>query len=101
MNETMNPPRCPTGEELRAFALGDLGDADIDRIAGHVLDCESCDRALRPLDEMTDGLLRTLETFAPDEQRPRDPLPETLLRIARGAGRSTCGAPRPDVSLDS
>jgi eukaryotic-like serine/threonine-protein kinase len=100
MNETTNPPRCPSPEELRAFAVGELGDADIDHIAGHVLDCEPCDRALRSLDGTTDGLLKSLNGFGPDA--PSSPaLPGALLRVARGAGRSSRGGPGPDVSLDS
>src|SRR4051812_38969570 len=100
MNETMNPPRCPSLAELRAFAVGNLGEPDIDRIAGHVLDCESCDRALRSLDGMTDGLLRRLDRFSPDT-RFTGPVPEALLQVARSAGRSSGGGSCPDVSLDS
>jgi tRNA A-37 threonylcarbamoyl transferase component Bud32 len=96
----MNPPRCPSPEELRAFAVGDLGDVDIDRIAAHVLDCEPCDRALHSLDRVTDGLLRSLNGFSPDAQ-VSVALPEALLRVARSAGRSSGGSPCPDVSLDS
>src|SRR3954471_21859575 len=92
MNETRNTPRCPLPEELRAFAVGDLCDADIDRIAGHVLDCEPCDRALRSLDGMTDGLLRSLSAFSPDAAQLAAPLPEVLLRVAQGAAGS--GDPR-------
>src|SRR5215813_1597013 len=98
MNETMNPPRCPSPAELRAFAVGDLGDADIDRIAEHVLDCEPCDRTLRSLDGMTDGLLRSLNGFSPDAQPPT-PLPEALLRVACNAERPSSGDACPDVSL--
>jgi tRNA A-37 threonylcarbamoyl transferase component Bud32 len=100
MNETTNPTPCPSPAELRAFAVGDLGDADVDRIAGHVLECEVCDRALRPLDGVTDGLLRSLNGFGPDAPFAV-PLPEALLRVARGAGRSSGGDSGPDVSLDS
>src|SRR5215204_5751112 len=85
MNE--KNPRCPSPEELHAFAVGDLPDADIDRVAGHVLDCELCDRALGSLDGTADGLLRSLNGLGASDP----PLPETLLRAARGA----------DVSLDS
>src|SRR5262245_2137177 len=94
MTET-NLSRCPTPAELRAFAVGNLADTDIDRIAGHVLECEGCDRAMRSLDGMTDGLLRSLESFSPEAQIAL-PLPEPLLRVARSAGGS-CS----DVSLDS
>jgi serine/threonine protein kinase len=98
MNETMNPSRCPSPAELRAFAVGNLADADIDRIAGHVLDCEGCDRALRSFDRLTDGLLQSLNGFTPDAQ-VSVPLPEPLLRVARSAAGS--GDSCADVSLDS
>src|SRR5262245_60892508 len=100
MNETMKPLHCPSPEELRAFAVGALGDADIDRIAAHVHDCETCDRTLRSLDGVTDGLLRSLNGFSPDAPHSA-PLPEVLLRVARGAGRSSGGASSTDVSLDA
>jgi tRNA A-37 threonylcarbamoyl transferase component Bud32 len=100
MNETTNPLPCPSPAELRAFAVGDLGDADIDRIAGHVLECDPCDRALRSLDGMTDGLLRSLNGFN-SEAQVAAPLLEALLQVARIAGRSSCDDPCADVSLDS
>src|SRR4051812_26817226 len=94
-----NLPRCPSPAELRAFAVGDLGEADVERIAEHVLVCEPCECALRSLDGMTDGLLRSLNGVGPDAQFA--PLPETLLRVAQSAGRSPGGESCPDVSLDS
>jgi tRNA A-37 threonylcarbamoyl transferase component Bud32 len=100
MNETMNLPLCPSPAELRAFAMGDLGDAEIDRIASHVLDCGPCDHALRSLDGLTDGLLRRLNGFTAEALRAA-PLPEKLLRVARSAGHSSGGDACADVSLDS
>src|SRR4051794_26440907 len=100
MNETMNPPRCPSPAELRAFAVGELGDAEIGRIAAHVLGREACARAGRPFDGLSDGLLRSLNGFSPCAP-PAAAVPERLLRVARGAGRSSCGGSRPDVSLDT
>src|SRR5437899_12686085 len=100
MNETMNPPPCPSPAELRAFAVGDLRDEDVDRIGGHVLGCEPCERTLSSLDATADGLLRRLSGLGPDAQ-PLAPLPEALLRLARDAWRSPCGDSCPDVSLDS
>ncbi len=94
----MNSPRCPSPEELRAFAVGDLGEADLERIAAHVVDCEPCDRALRALDGVTDGLLRSLNGFRPGATVSA-PLPELLLQVARGAGRSS-GGPSADAPLD-
>jgi serine/threonine protein kinase len=101
MNETTNLPRCPSPAELRAFAVGNLGHPDIDRIADHLLDCEPCDRALRSLDGVTDGLLRSLGGFNDADARPAVVLPEELLRVAQRAGCSSCGESCPDVSLDS
>src|SRR5689334_9510528 len=97
MNET-TPPRCPSPAQLRAFAVGNLGDADIDRLAAHILDCEGCACVLRSLDGMTDGLLRSLNGFTADAYLSA-PLPEDLLQVARNAGRS-CGS-GPDLALDS
>jgi tRNA A-37 threonylcarbamoyl transferase component Bud32 len=100
MNETMNPPFCPSQAELLAFAVGDLGSTDVDRIAGHVLDCEPCERALRSLDGLTDELLRKLNGINRDGE-PSPALPETLLHVARAAGRSSGGGSSTDVALDS
>jgi serine/threonine protein kinase len=100
MNETMNPPRCPSAAELRAFAVGNLDAADIDRIAGHILDCEACDRALVSLDDVTDDLLRSLDGVTADVP-PAAALPQALLHVARSAARTSDGQPCPDVSLDS
>src|SRR5262245_53129582 len=100
MNETIDLQQCPSTAELRAFAVGDLGDADIDRIASHVCDCQPCDSALRSLDGMKDCLLKSLDGFSPDGQVSA-PLPEVLLRVARDAGQTSCGEAGSDVSLDS
>jgi tRNA A-37 threonylcarbamoyl transferase component Bud32 len=100
MNEPMNPARCPSPAELRAFAVGDLGEADVECIAGHVLGCEPCERALRSLDGVADGLVRSLSGFGPGAP-VQAPLPEALLQAARGAGRSSGGESCADVSLDS
>jgi tRNA A-37 threonylcarbamoyl transferase component Bud32 len=99
MNEK-NFPRCPSAAELRAFAVGNLGDADFDHIAGHVLDCETCDRTLGSLDGVTDDLLRSLQGVSPAVALAA-PLPEALLQVAQSAGRSPVGEPCPDLSLDS
>src|SRR4051794_23949506 len=98
MNEN-HPPPCPSAAQLRDFAVGAVAGADVDRIADHVLACESCERALRSLDGLTDGLLQSLNGFGPDAP-PSDPLPVALLQVAQSAGRSA-GETCPDVSLDS
>ena len=100
MSETTTPRQCPSPPELRGFAVGDLADEDIDRIAGHVLECETCHRALWALDGVSDGLLRRLGELSCDGELST-PLPERLLRVARDAWRSPGGDAPPDVALDS
>jgi serine/threonine protein kinase len=98
MNEK-NLSMCPSSAELRAFAVGNLVESDAGRIAAHVLVCERCDLALRPLDELTDDLLDGLKGL--DAARPAVPLPETLLRVAENAVRISRNEPCPEASLDS
>ena len=43
------PSGHPTPEELRAFSLGALGRADLDRLAAHVRECPKCCTALAGL----------------------------------------------------
>jgi eukaryotic-like serine/threonine-protein kinase len=100
MNETINPPRCPSPEELRAFAVGDLRNEDIDRIAGHVVDCGPCDQVLQSLDGVMDGLLQRLNGFNPGVAVSA-PLSEALLQLARSAWGSPGSGGGSDVSLDS
>jgi hypothetical protein len=99
MNETTLSP-CPSASQLRAFAVGHLGDEDIDRIAAHVLNCERCGSALRSLDGLADGLLRSLGGLDPDGEVSAR-LPEALLQVARSAGRPAGTDSCHDVSLDS
>jgi len=116
----MSTPPCLPPEQLQAFALGQLPDDDIDRIAGHLAECAACDRALQSLDGTTDELVRCLSGLGsetgvrnllceapegPFRQRVPEPcfapVPKTLLRAARSAGRATNGDSGSEISLDS
>ncbi len=92
----MNPSRCPSPAQLRAFAVGGLPETDLGPLADHVLDCQTCDLALRSLDAVTDPLLASLDGLAAPDP---DPLPDTLLRVARDAAHAA--GPLPDIPLDS
>jgi hypothetical protein len=101
-SHTMSVPPCPLPAELQAFALGVLSDRDIDRIAEHVVDCAACDDALRRLDGVTDGLLKSLSGFGPSASLPPGAaVSATLLRVARNAGRESNGETGSSVSLDT
>jgi tRNA A-37 threonylcarbamoyl transferase component Bud32 len=99
MNETTNLPPCPSPEELRAFAVGDLDGADVERIGDHVLGCAACEHTLWSLDGVEDNLLQRLGGYNADAQ-PSATLPEALLRVARRAGASSGRDSSADVPLD-
>src|SRR6478735_4192037 len=85
----MSPPgdglvtdACPTREELTRFAVGDLGEAALAQVAGHVEHCPTCDATLRDLDAFADPLVTALRqpvsTVCPD-------VPDALLTAAKSA----------------
>ena len=46
--------QCLTAAELAAFHLGDLPEADLVELAGHLEQCPRCDEAARALDSLSD-----------------------------------------------
>jgi len=98
----MNVPACPTATELQAFSVGNLSDTDIDRLAAHVSDCETCERALQELDGFADGLVTVLNRFDfAGGAAPPFAVPERLVDAARKVGTPSNGEAGGDVALDS
>src|SRR5207244_3852551 len=72
---------CPTEQELAAFNLGDLPEASLDVITGHVEGCPLCEALLASLDGRTDSAIAALRYPAPAKEggrlgaltRPRSP----------------------------
>jgi anti-sigma factor RsiW len=56
----MSQRDCPTHEELTAFALGELPDADVDAIAEHLEGCPDCERMAQEFDNLTDSAIHAL-----------------------------------------
>ena len=93
----MSPATCPRVNELKAFALGDLGDSTFLVIASHIERCPDCEALLQAFDDHADGLvtgLRDLQlandleaTEPPEEWSASRKEPPFYLR-ARRAGRS-------------
>jgi WD40 repeat protein len=66
---------CPSEQELIAFQIGVLADADVDRIAAHLETCPRCEALLDDVDGRTDPLLYALRQppAAPDTGTDRTP----------------------------
>jgi hypothetical protein len=92
---------CPHLEELKAFAVGNLPEKQLDEIAAHVPGCPRCDAALQELDGYQDGLLADLHHLPVElTERSQVVVPDRLVRIAESVdarGSSDSGS---DVSLD-
>jgi WD40 repeat protein/serine/threonine protein kinase len=56
----MSSDKCPTREELAAFALGELPEATLQGIAVHVEVCPACDHTLQELDQVSDAIIAGL-----------------------------------------
>lgn len=61
---------CPSEDDLRAFAIGDLDDVRLERLSIHISDCGSCESALAALDGLEDGLLSGLSLVSAVESVP-------------------------------
>lgn len=79
----MNASACPSAEELRAFAVGDVSGPTLAGIAGHVVECRACEAALERLDQATDGLVASLTQLRGTPKHADCP-PE-IMTIAREA----------------
>src|SRR3954463_12133254 len=83
---TSKPPvsaPCPSGDELKAFAVGDLGEAKLEEIAAHVAACSRCDASLQALDKYADGLLTDLHQLRTAPLAGAEPVvPEPLVHVA-------------------
>jgi eukaryotic-like serine/threonine-protein kinase len=82
---------CLTAAELAAFQLGDLPEADLLELAGHLERCPPCDQAARALDGVADATLHAYRQSAQAGSLPEgDALPqrvgnyEILEKVGRG-----------------
>jgi tRNA A-37 threonylcarbamoyl transferase component Bud32 len=79
------PVQCPTSDELRAFCLGNLPAAALERVAHHVVQCSHCDSHLRAFDGHSDGLLTELRYL---KKRP-DNAPDLPAELAQSVRIAT------------
>jgi serine/threonine protein kinase len=55
---------CPTRAELSAFSLGELSEAALEDVAGHLERCPRCEAAVRALDRVSDAVIHSLKGFS-------------------------------------
>ena len=70
--------------DLAAFAVGDVADDALDRLAAHVEQCADCQDHLAQLDDAADELVDRLHGLSDVANGPAA-VPETLLTAARAA----------------
>ncbi|QDT98724.1 protein kinase domain-containing protein [Gimesia aquarii] len=93
---------CPRADELKAFAVGDLPEAKLEKIAAHVTDCQHCDSSLQNLDEYADGLVTELKFLNADRAEDQTlNVPQKLVEVARSVGYQYEDGECSDVLLDS
>src|SRR4051794_6655426 len=90
---------CPRVDELKAFALGDLGDDSFARVAAHIGGCHDCEALLQAFDNHADVLLTGLRDLQPgtDVAAP----PQELVTAARRAAQFSPGGLSSEISMDS
>ncbi|HUG91800.1 MAG TPA: protein kinase [Planctomycetaceae bacterium] len=98
---------CPPVDELRAFAVGDLPEPVLDRVARHVAECDRCDASLHEFDGCADPLLTGLRGLDRPGGRTSVLSAETappgladLTRRAAALAASTAGSDPGDAALD-
>ena len=79
---------CPTREELIAYALGEIPEADGEAISRHLEGCESCEAALSEVEGSTDRLIDLCRQPAPlDRYSQEAACQDAITRsIALGGG---------------
>jgi serine/threonine protein kinase/WD40 repeat protein len=60
----MPPSKCPSRADLTAFALGELSEASLQDVAGHVEGCPACDAVLQELEGLSDPVIAGLRLSA-------------------------------------
>jgi WD40 repeat protein len=82
--------RCPSEQELLAFHLGTLPEAEVDAVAAHLEGCSGCDGAVRRLDDSVDPVLAALRL-------PPSAASSTQGRVHPGSDAGFGGEPDPSA----
>ena len=83
---------CPTDEQLKAFAIGEVSENLFSEIEEHLEGCEKCGQKLEQLDDIEDGLLSQLKGTQPGKNH----VPEDLVSAVLSAADSTTSSRKID-----
>jgi protein kinase-like protein/uncharacterized protein DUF3365 len=89
---------CPSQSQLKAFSVGNLSAASVERIEEHLAQCEHCQAALQTFDSYRDGLVEDLTQ--PHAEQSLE-VPEPVLASARAAVLDLAGTRRAELTIDS
>src|ERR1700730_3206459 len=92
---------CPSAEELKAFATGNLAGAEFASIAGHVETCSACESRLEAFDHETDVLVADLRQLQAQGEADALDMPRELLTIARQVAVPPANGTSSEISIDS
>ncbi len=90
---------CPRVDELKAFALGDLGGDTFAGVAAHITSCHDCEALLQAFDNHADVLVTGLRDLRPESEVP--PAPLELVSAARRAAQFSSNEVSSQISMDS
>lgn len=97
----MSPATCPRVNELKAFALGDLGDSTFLTIASHIERCPDCEALLQAFDDHADGLVAGLRDLKTAHEHEITEPPQELVSVAQKAAVLPASEASGEISLDS
>jgi tRNA A-37 threonylcarbamoyl transferase component Bud32 len=92
----MNATACPNQAELSGFVLGTLSLPVLDRVAGHVTHCATCESVLNAFDDLADSLLTRLRQPRQNDPAKFDAVPPPLVAAAQAAHEKRSSASCPD-----
>lgn len=84
-----DPMRHPDREQLAAYGLGKLDDADIPAVVEHVEACETCQRVVE--ETPSDRFLRALHAARPEPELPPELTHHPKFQVIRELGRGGMG----------
>ena len=96
----MSSPICPTTDDLKSFAIGDLSGEVFERIVEHVADCPDCDASLNTLDDYSDELVSELVGLPSSSLSVAVEIPRELIVAAKTIDVNASQSGSSDISID-
>jgi serine/threonine protein kinase len=82
------PSKCPDPEQLLAYVLGKLPEAEIEAVSAHVGQCPRCENTATGLDGTADTLVSHLHGPLPESELAKSPVYQSALAKAQELSKS-------------